>query len=82
MFFGITALLSPLTTIGAGSHADAKRINFAMIEACGIHLRNLIDFLYLNKPQSTDVVATDFCSKWQTLRPPITNSLESVRIPS
>ena len=79
MFFGMTKMLSPLNRIGASSLAEAKRLNFAMIEAFVIHLRNLIDFLYMDRPQSTDLVATDFCTNWQTLRPTISPVLEKAR---
>lgn len=80
MFFGMAEMLSPPNKIGAGSLSDAKRLNFAMIEAFVVHLRNLIDFLYIKNPQSTDVVASDFCAAWQTTRPPITTTLESARV--
>jgi hypothetical protein len=80
MFFGMTEMLSPPNKIGAGSIAEAKRLNFAMIEAFVVHLRNLIDFLYINNPQPTDVVASDFCAAWQTIRPPISMTLESARV--
>ncbi len=80
MFFGMTEMLSPLNKIGASSLAEAKRLNFAMIEAFVIHLRNLIDFLYMDRPQSTDVVATDFCTNWQTVRPTISPVLEKARV--
>jgi hypothetical protein len=79
MFFGMAALLTPNNMIGAGSQADAMRLNYAMIESFGIHLRNLVDFLYAEKPQPTDIVATDFCENWPTLRPPITSSFENAR---
>jgi hypothetical protein len=54
----------------------------AVIEDFVIHLRNLIDFLYLDRPQPTDVVAADFFAarRWESLRPPITNSLEAARV--
>jgi hypothetical protein len=67
MFFVMIEMLSPLNKIGASSVAEAKRLIFAMFEAFVIHLRNLIDFLYMDRPQPTDVVATDFCKTWQTL---------------
>lgn len=82
MFFGMTELLAPTKMIGAESPADATRLNSAMIESFGIHLRNLIDFLYMDKPQPTDVVAADFCETWPTLRPSISTTLKKARLRS
>ena len=80
MFFGMVEMLSPLNKIGASSVAEAKRLNFAMIEAFVIHLRNLIEFFYPNILRPTSVVATDFCTTWQTVRPTISAVLENARV--
>lgn len=79
MFFGMTELLNPKNRIGASSAAEVTRLNCAMIEAFGIHLRNLIDFLYMDSPKPTDVVAKDFCASWQTVRPTISQALNDAR---
>jgi hypothetical protein len=50
----------------------------AMLECFGVHLRNLIEFLY-TKPgdeRKDDVIATDFLPNWSE---PITYTLESAR---
>lgn len=82
MFFGMVEVLTQSSLIGASSAAVAARLKNAMIEAFVIHLRNLIDFLYLERPQSTDVVATDYCGAgvWEAQRPPITSTLDAARI--
>jgi hypothetical protein len=79
MFFGMAELLVPITKIGTASVIEAKRLNYAMIEAFVVHLRNLIEFLYIERPQTTDVVASDFCAAWQTLRPAISATLKNAR---
>lgn len=55
---------------------DPRRINNALIESFVVHLRNLIDFLYL-PAQGTDVVAEDFfpAGTWVAIRPPKTQML-------
>lgn len=62
--------------------AEAARLNNALIEVFAIHLRNLIDFLYLVRPQQTDVVAADFCATdvWEAVKPRISISLEAARV--
>lgn len=82
MFFGMVGVLTRPSVIGAPSPAEANRLKNAVIEVFAIHLRNLIDFLYLERPHPTDVVAADFCATgvWEAARPPITNSLEAARV--
>lgn len=83
MFFGMVDLLTkPSLTIGAGSTAEANRVKNALIEAFAVHLRNIIDFLYMDQPQPTDVVAADFLSagSWKSVRPTISKVLEDARI--
>ncbi len=80
MFFWLARHSS--AALAAPTAADAGRLSNVLIEASVIHLRNIIDFLYLDKPKATDVVATDFFASnvWDSLRPPITPSLDAARI--
>jgi hypothetical protein len=82
MFFGMVEVLTDSSLIVASSHAVSARLNNALIEAFVIQLRNLIDFLYLERPQPTDVVAGDYCEAgiWETQRPPISSSLDAARV--
>ena len=82
MFFGMVEVFTRPSVIGATSAAEAARLKNALIEVFAIHLRNLVDFLYLERPQPTDVVAADFCATgtWEATKPPITRSLEAARI--
>ena len=82
MFFGMAEVLTRPSVIGAVSPAEATRLNNALIEVFAIHLRNLIDFLYLERPQQTDVVAADFFATgaWEAAKPPITISLDAARV--
>jgi len=57
-------------------------INNALIESFGIHVRNLIDFLYVENPRSDNVCASDFfpCKEdWFKLRPQLTPLLEKAK---
>ncbi len=58
-----------------------KNIKNILVESFGLHLRNLIDFLYIDKPQETDVIAGDFLSTgtWAALRPALSSKLDSAR---
>ncbi len=73
---------NPSVQVGAPSAADAARVNNVLIEGFAVHVRNVIDFLYLDKPKPTDVVAADFFSSgvWVQLRPPISATLEAARV--
>jgi len=67
--------------IGAPTAADATRLNNVLIESFAVHIRNVIDFLYIDTPQPTDVVAADFlpAGAWGKIRPPISVTLEAAR---
>jgi len=67
MFLGLTALLGSSRQLVAPSGEGARRLNNGLIESFVIHFRNVVDFLYLDRPRSTDVVASDFCASgaWQ-----------------
>jgi hypothetical protein len=80
-FFWLAQILGAGSLVlGAPSPEDGARLNNILIEGFVIHLRNVIDFLYV-KPQPTDVVAEDFFSPgdWQKLRPSITATLDAAR---
>ncbi len=44
-------------------------INNSALEAFIVHTRNLIHFLYAEKPKNDHVVACDFITKWEELCP-------------
>jgi hypothetical protein len=73
---------NPQVRLGAPSEADGQRLSNALNESCTIHVRNLIDFLYLDIPRPTDVVAADFfkASEWAQLRPGISPDLDAARV--
>lgn len=50
------------------------------IETCVLHLRNLIEFFYPNKPQDTDVIARDYAHAWDSERPEIIPVLKEARV--
>ncbi|MDA1174000.1 MAG: hypothetical protein O2826_05715 [Chloroflexi bacterium] len=56
----------------------AMFINNALVESFVIHLRNLVDFLYMDRPRPTDIVANDYTTggNWNEQRPPISENLE------
>lgn len=60
---------------------DRVRLNSALVESMAVHARNLIDFLYLDGRDSTDVVAADFVSgtPWATIRPPETMLIKDAK---
>lgn len=83
MFLWLVDVLSNSSTgLGASSSEDVARLRNIIVESCVMHLRNLIDFLYLNKPQRSDVIAADFFrqTEWNNLRPKISAVLETARI--
>jgi hypothetical protein len=81
MLVGVGKYLSISTVVGGPTPDDARRINNLLVEGFGIHFRNVIDFLYLDRPEPTDVVASDFCTpgSWEDVRPPICAALTSAR---
>ncbi len=81
MFFWLAKLCgSSSLRLASPSAADTMRLNNVLIEGFVVHLRNVIDFLYLEKPKPTDVVAADFfpTGVWNSLRP-VSSSLEAAR---
>jgi len=82
MFFWLTQVCGSGARLGAPTASDATRMNNVLIEGFAVHLRNVIDFLYLDNPKKTDVVAADFCppGTWVTVRPSISVTLQSARV--
>jgi hypothetical protein len=46
-----------------------------LIEACVLHLRNLIGFFYPKNVEPDDVVAANYAPSWDRQRPPISSGL-------
>jgi len=81
MLVGIGKYLSAPTIVGGSTLDDARRINNLLVEGFGIHIRNIIDFLYLDRPQPADIIASDFCppGAWDRVRPPISSAFTRAR---
>lgn len=80
MLFGVGNLIAKRACIVAATPEDKQRLNNLVIEGFGIHVRNIVDFLYL--PQDgTDVVAADFCvpRDWEAACPPISMTLKAAK---
>lgn len=60
MFLWLAQVCGSGAKLGAPSAADAARLSNVLIESFVVHLRNVIDFLYLDRPKATDVIAADF----------------------
>jgi hypothetical protein len=84
MFFRIAELLTRPFAMGMiCSDFNPVMTRHAALEAFVIHLRNLIDFIYLDpqpdpgeqKARDTDVVAADFCANWKVKRGKISPTL-------
>ena len=80
MLFGVGTLLSKPTMVGVSSAADAALMRNLKIEGFVLHLRNVIDFLYIS-PKPTDLSASDFCKPgiWDTARPAMSQTLSEAR---
>jgi hypothetical protein len=74
-------LMSVVNALASGKVSDQWLVN-ALLESFVIHLRNLIDFFYIERPQNDDVIAADFFAKkdaWEKIRPAISNDLSKSR---
>ncbi len=58
MLWAASELLKKPT--GGSNQAESAVLRFALIEAFGLHLRNVIDFLYLKTTREDDVLAVHF----------------------
>ncbi len=57
-------------------------VNNAVVESFGLHLRNLVKFLYDDRPEVDDVVAGDFFDdpeEWKQMRPELPEPLREAR---
>lgn len=80
MFLWVTSVCAGVKNLTAPTEADIKCLNNVLIESFVVHLRNVIDFLYLDSPQSTDIIAADFLKEdWKTVRPEITATLQTAK---
>lgn len=82
MFMWLAQVCGGGAKIGAASPADTTRVSNVLIESFVVHLRNVVDFLFLDEPQRTDIVAADFCADgaWHSVRPAISPVLKKARI--
>ena len=82
MLLGTGEAISNQVSVGGQTVAQARMIANLLVEGFVIHLCNVIDFLYLERPQATDVVAADFYESggWENIRPAISPTLEAARI--
>lgn len=75
-------MLESLAAILAAGGPGERALASAAREAFAIHLRVVMDFLYVDAPRFDDVVAADFlrdCGDWKRLRPPLTEALARAR---
>jgi len=79
MFLWSARLCASGAQLQAPSPSDTIRLSNVLLEGFVIHLRNVIDFFFLEKPKATDVVAADFCASgvWQ---PEISGTLDAARV--
>jgi len=79
LFLDLTGLIAQ-GRIGSSDSNATRILNNVVLESAVLHLRNLLEFLYCEKPQRTDVVADDFLDeKWTTVRPGLTSALKRAR---
>jgi hypothetical protein len=82
MFLWLAHVCGSGAKLGAHSTEDAVRLGNALIESFVAHLRNVINFLYPESLEGTDVVAADFFAPgvWKRLRPKISGTLKTARV--
>ena len=81
LYYEVWMLESLARAIASGATGKGPLAN-AVLEAFTIHVRVVMDFLYMDNPRPDDVVAQDFLppgTEWRRLCPPITNALELAR---
>jgi hypothetical protein len=81
MLFGCADIILSKAMITAHTPGDEKIVANLFIEGFGLHLRNVVDFLYPNRLEDTDVAAEDFCTSgvWKAGRPQLPSALNSAR---
>ena len=72
----------PTLTLAAPTPADVVQLQNVLVEGFALHLRNVLDFLFNDRPQASDVVAADFfaAAAWTSLRPPLSATLGAARV--
>ena len=80
-FFTVEVRRRPSFSSILSTSEDPGRVNNAFIESFVVHFRNVIDFLYIDNPRPTDIVASDFFdpATWESIRPLMTSALDSAR---
>jgi hypothetical protein len=69
-----------MTTFERPSSLGGYGIQTAVTESFVIHLRSMIDFFYLPRPQATDIVAGQIFAGWESMRPDASPALEAARL--
>jgi hypothetical protein len=77
LHYEIGMLFGTANALAGGSCAQGLCLN-AFIESFTLHARNLLSFLYSDKPREDDVIGEDYVSDWATRRPTETSSLQVV----
>lgn len=75
-------MLSSLAQAMESGIADRGWLANALLESFVIHVRNVLDFLYNDHPQSDDVVAQDFfpsAKAWVKIRPRLSELLSTAK---
>lgn len=82
MFFALAGMHSnPNLKMAVPTAEVGTVVQNALIESFGVHLRNVLDFLYIDQPQPTDIVAIDYCpaGALQAVRPAMSQKLAIAR---
>lgn len=80
MFLWLATVCAGGKNLTAPTEADFKFLNNVLVEAFVLHLRNVVDFLYLDNHQATDIVAADFIEEdWKAVRPVMTATLQTAK---
>jgi len=80
LFFWLTLALAKRTiTVTAPTVEDAHWFRCTLIEGFVLHLRNLLEFIFLNYPKDEHIVAAQFCQpaeRWTTARPALSDVIK------
>jgi len=79
MFFWLAVALARRTmTVRTATPDNALWIRNTLIEGFAIHLRNLLEFIFLNYPKGGHIIAAQFCQpeKWTKQRPALSETLK------
>lgn len=81
LFYEFSMFITTAEEMGSGKYPQGTTVNNALIEAFVIHARNLLYFLYGEKKEPDDAVASDFFSDqkaWIKIRPKTPDNLKNV----